>query len=200
MGQRGRSSSQIGTGLPRSRGRARRSRWPSPAPEVWLSSRRPFHREHPDDPACWHPLCRLSDQHADRAAVLAPSPVCRGRSRKAEACQLLVGASSSMRAPRSSSAASASPECRWPSASRPGPRRGRRARGPHLRPRRPERQEVAGPERLADDRHARAGHAVEHRPVVGLREGHSKAACTGMVDQRFDHIDSGALSCTGERE
>jgi len=25
------------------------------------------------------------------AAVLAPSPVCRGRSRKAEACQLLVG-------------------------------------------------------------------------------------------------------------
>jgi len=34
----------------------------------------------------------------------------------------------------------------------------------------------------------------------GFGKATSKAACTGMVDQRFDHIDSGALSCTGERE
>ena len=68
---------------------------------------------------------------------------------------------------------------------------------PGERPCRPERQPVARVERLADHRDIRTGHGVERGRLSGRGSRTCGKACTGIVDHRFDHIASGALSPTG---
>ena len=64
----------------------------------------------------------------------------------------------------------------------------------------PEGEGIAGVERLTDHRHLAAGHrgrASARRSGRGRRM--SGKARTGMVDHRFDHIDSGRLPSAGAR-